>query len=48
MPDEDYVVIVRDAVGHEPRDVNGHVPRGVVLIERASKKSSRVDYAHHR
>jgi hypothetical protein len=48
MPDEDYVVIVRDAVGHEPRDVAGHVPRGVVLIERASKKSSRVDYAHYR
>ena len=41
MPDRDYVVIMRDAVGHEPRDVSGHVPVGVALIERTPRAKSK-------
>ena len=40
MPDKDYVVIVRNAASHEYGDVHGHVPEGVVLIERAGRKAS--------
>src|SRR6516225_1944704 len=37
MPDKDYVVLVRDAVGNESRDVAGHVAMGVALLERATR-----------
>ena len=38
MPDKDYVVLTRDAAAHEHcRDVHGHVPMGVALIERAAR-----------
>jgi hypothetical protein len=41
MPDEDYAVIGRSAVGDEPRSVNGLVAVGVALIERAARSKPR-------
>jgi hypothetical protein len=41
MPDEDHVVLVRDAVGSEPRDVAGFTPVGAVLIERAARGKAK-------
>jgi len=41
MPDRDYLVLTRDAAAHEHGDINGHVPEGVILIERAVRTNAR-------